>query len=66
MDLDRFPRGKAFDLKYHLSDIVKFSPERYFDCGIVRQHALFQGIFPVIHIDKVEDTFSKLGSKTLL
>jgi len=31
MDLDRFPRGKAFYLDYHLFDITKLSPERYFD-----------------------------------
>ena len=37
MDLDRFPRGKAFYLDYHLFDITKLSPERYFDYGIVRK-----------------------------
>lgn len=37
MDLEWVTKGKAFDLDYHLFDIVKLSPERYFDRGIVRQ-----------------------------
>jgi hypothetical protein len=35
MDLERVTRGKTLDLNYHLFDIVKRSPERYFDCGVV-------------------------------